>query len=317
MKTTGRFAAWVAEFMDYRRQLGYINIKDPERDLRNLADFMDREASGQPLTDMWVLRWREANAHRSSSILFPLPSFVRWLTLHDPKTSVSKIWLHRPKSQRLTPYIYDPEEVTALMDAARGLNRHEQVFGRHTYAALLGLLASTGLRISESLGLDRDDVDLKGGVLRVRESKGVRLRVIPLHDSTTEALLRYAEKRDHYHRIIQTKAFFVGSYGRRLLYLTFRAAFCALRRKAGVPFRPHPRPPRIHDLRHTFATRYLLRVRGEGSDMHCAVADLSVYLGHCHIAGTYWYLTGIPELMALCGDRFQAYVEARRQGGQP
>ena len=317
MKKNGRFKDWVTEFVDYRRQLGY-QIRDTERYLQNLANFMDRKANGQSLTDVWVLRWRETNYPRSPRCLHSLGQFVPWLTLRDPKTTVSAILLRRGNESRPTPYIYESEEVFALMDATGRLSSYGRGLRRHTYGALLGLQASTGLRISESLGLDRDDVDWKAGVLRIRESKGVRLRMVPLHESTLEALLRYAKRRDSEYPMPQTKAFFVGVQGRgRLHYVTFRNTFQTMLKIAGVPFRPHPRPPRIHDLRHTFATRHLLRIRREGGDMHCAVADLSVYLGHREIGDTYWYLTGIPELMALCGERFQSHVETRRREGRP
>lgn len=315
MRKNMRFTAWIDEFVNYRKVLGYKMVES-ERNLRNLAEFMDREASGQSLTDSWVLRWRETNNHRSPRMVCSLLPFIPWLTLRDPQTSVSEIWLHQRRKPRLTPYIYDPEEVLALLDASKKLSDHGRGFRRHTYGALLGLQASTGMRISESLGLDRDDLDWKGGVLRIRESKGVRLRMVPVHESTLDALRRYAKLRDTDRRIPQTRAFFVGSYGRRLLYNTFSPVFRTIAAMAGVPFHPHPRPPRIHDLRHTFATRHLLRVRNEGGDMHCAVADLSVYLGHANIEDTYWYLTGIPELMALCGERFQAFVEKRRREGR-
>jgi integrase len=315
MVTTGRFTAWVAEYVDHRRQLGY-KTKKTERSLQSLADFMDREVPGQPLTDACILRWRETNGHRSRHRLTSLPSFVPWLSLRDQETAVSEAWLRERKSQRLTPYIYDPEEVVALMAATRKLSDLGQGFRRHTYATLLGLLASTGLRIGESLKLDLEDVDLQDAVLRVRESKGVPLRMVPIHESTIEALRRYAGLRNEYRHAKRSDAFFLSSFGRRLRYKTFNRMFQALRKKAGIPFRSHPRQPRIHDLRHTFATRHLLRIRREGGDMHCAVADLSTYLGHCHIEDTYWYLTAIPELMVLCGERFRAYVESRRQEGQ-
>jgi len=316
MKKIGQFAARVAEFMDYRWQLGY-KMHHVKGDLRNLADFMDREAPEQPLTYAWIVRWREANPHRSPRCVYSLKSFVSWLSLRDPKTAVSEAWFHRDKSPRPTPYIYETGEILSLMASVEKLGNHGGKIRLHTYGALLGLLASTGLRIGEALALDDDDIDWKAGVLRVRESKGVPLRMVPLHESTTEALRRYAKLRDSDRPVSGAKAFFIGSHGRRLFYETFHPVFRTLADVAGVPFRPHPQVPRIHDLRHTFATRHLLRIRHEGGDMHCAVADLSVYLGHKRIENTYWYLTGIPELMALCGERFRTYVEARRREGRP
>ena len=184
------------------------------------------------------------------------------------------------------------------------------------FGALLGLLASAGLRISEALGLDRDDIDGKNGVLHIRESKGVPLRMVPLHESATEALRCHAKLRDHQYPSPADPAFFVGAHGRRRSYKTFHPAFKQMAGIAGIPFRPHPHPPRIHDLRHTFATRHLLRIRRDDGDMHCAVADLSVYLGHRLLANAYWYLTAIPELMARCGERFRHHVEARRREGR-
>ena len=74
------------------------------------------------------------------------------------------------------------------------------------------------------------------------------------------------------------------------------------------PRRTEGRAPRIHDLRHTFACRRLLRWYAEGVDLDHAVAALSTYLGHAKVSDTYWYLTGIPELLDLAAGRFERFT---------
>jgi len=191
MKARGRFGAWVAEYMDYRRQLGY-QLASTESHLRELAGFMDREAPGRPLTDAWVLRWREASSYRSPRAIRDLKLFAQWLILRDPKTAVSETWFISSKGTRLTPYIFEPEEVDAMMDAAKDFPDRGWRPNPLTYVTVLGLQASTGMRIGETLRLNRDDIDWKNEILRVRESKGVALRMVPLHDLALEALSRYA-----------------------------------------------------------------------------------------------------------------------------
>jgi integrase/recombinase XerD len=123
-----------------------------------------------------------------------------------------------------------------------------------------------------------------------------------------EALEAYARTRDRLLRRPFSPSFFLSHTGRRLLVQNVWLKFARLRRRAGLTL--HPRPPRIHDLRHSFALNTLLRWYREGVDIQPRMALLSTYLGHVHPSMTYWYLTATPELLELAAQR------AERQRGE-
>jgi integrase len=185
-----------------------------------------------------------------------------------------------------------------------------------TYATLFGLLAATGLRMSEARRLTQADVDLgAAAVLRIRATKFRKSRLVPLHPTATAALGSYAARRDCAMRPSPTAAFFVGADGMPLPYSTIRWVFLRLRRELGwTQLDP---PPRIHDLRHTFACRRLRDWYATGADVAPLVASLATYLGHAHITDTYWYLTATPDLLARAADRFAAFEPTTSREGGP
>jgi integrase len=162
-----------------------------------------------------------------------------------------------------------------------------------TYRTLLGLLACTGLRISEALALTIQDVGLVQGVLTVRFSKFEHSRQVPLHSSALPPLRRYARRRTTL--FPQAEMFFVSDRGQRLQYGAVNRVFRGLSRDM-VPTNGR-RHVRLHDLRHTFACRVLLRWQRSRRGVAARVVVLSRYLGHMHIRDTYWYLTAVPELL--------------------
>lgn len=169
---------------------------------------------------------------------------------------------------------------------------------------LFSLLAATGLRVGEALALDCDEADLQTGVLAIdRGSTSRTTRLVPLHPSTTAALLRYANWRDE---LLQRPGtgdapFLVDRGGARLSYVNARNAFCQASTTAGI--RTETRRPRMHDLRHTFAVNTLLGWYRNGDDVAAKMPTLSTYLGHTDPANTYWYLSAVPELLAHAADR--------------
>ena len=168
-----------------------------------------------------------------------------------------------------------------------------------TYKTLFGLLGCTGLRISEALALQIGDVDLNQGHILIRESKYHHRRWVPLHPTALVALRRY----DHRRRMIFPGAqhFFVSDRGRRFAYTTVRCIFRQLDRG----LRSNGARPwvRLHDLRHTFACRVLLRWQHTRRGAAQRVTILSRYLGHSRVTDTYWYLTATPKLLATAAQR--------------
>jgi len=181
--------------------------------------------------------------------------------------------------------------------------------------ALCSLLALNGLRISEALALEFEDVDLKRGVLHIRRTKFRKSRLVPMHPSVTEAMRRYRVRRDRTSR--STTWFFPGRYGKPLPYTSVRNAFDRLRAKHAWRSNGALPSPRIHDLRHAFACRRLLAWYRAGVDVDQAIASLSTYLGHGKVTDTYWYLTGTGELLSIAGDRFERFASVRRNSCRP
>ena len=175
-----------------------------------------------------------------------------------------------------------------------------------TYSTLFGLLAVTGMRVkSEALALNREDVDWVRGVLIIRGTKFGKSRLVPIHPTTQRALRRYARFRDQIYPKPKTKAFFVSQRGARLGYYGVLATFVRLSREIGLRGPSDSHGPRMHDLRHRFAVRTLLRWYREGVDVEKHIHKLSTYLGHVKVTDTYWYLSGVPELLQLAMGRLE------------
>jgi integrase len=169
------------------------------------------------------------------------------------------------------------------------------------------LLACTGLRISEALRLASVDVDLVRGVLRIRETKFRKTRLVPLHTSAVFALRAYAAKKTRLFAQPKSDRFFLSHQGKELPYSTVRHTFRKLCASVGITGAPR-RTPRLHDIRHSFACRRVQQWYQGGIDLDHAISALSVYLGHVKVTDTYWYLTATPDLMALAGKRFESLV---------
>lgn len=233
---------------------------------------------------------------------------ARHLSATEPGTEIPSRGLLGPAHRRTPPHVFTDAELARLL-AAAGRLRPSGGLRPQTYRTMIGLLAVSGLRISEALALDRSDADLVLGRLTIRETKYRKTRRIPLHPSATAALRSYATFRDRLVSAPQTDRFFADACGVGLPYSTVRTVFrklCDGERIIGTG----RRRPRLHDLRHTFACRRVEAWAATGIDLGHAVAALSVYLGHAKVTDTYWYLTATPSLLARAAGRFEAFALA-------
>jgi integrase len=235
-------------------------------------------------------------------------AFARHLHAIDPIHEVPPAGLLPASTHRAVPYLYSDADIAALMAAARELRSPLRAA---TFETLIGLLAVSGLRIGEALRLDRGDVDLHDGVLRIRQTKFGKSREVPLHPSTVAALSAYAGRRDQLCPRPRHPAFFVSVAGTRVLYCNFHLGWLDLVRRAGLEPRSARCRPRPHDVRHSFAVRTLLGWYRDGLDVGAHMPLLSTYLGHVHPANTYWYLSAAPELLSLVAARLDAAQGAR------
>lgn len=230
---------------------------------------------------------------------------VRGFAVHqstiDPRTEIPPKGLLIRPTKRRTPCLFAPSEVVSLMEAAARLRFPLKAV---TYQVLIGLLASTGMRVGEAIRLDRDHVDLRSGVITVSNSKFGKSRRLPLHASTTEALTSYARRREELCPRPKADSFFVSLRGTRLDHGVVDAVFRTLIQSTGIDRVARSRP-RAHDLRHSFAVETLTSWYRSGVDVGALLPSLSTYMGHVSPSSTYWYLEAAPELLALAAERLE------------
>jgi integrase len=222
----------------------------------------------------------------------------------DPATEVPPVGLLGRIPRRKPPHIYSEDEIHALIRQAGQLLPRGGL-SPATYVAFLSLLFCTGLRISEGCSLTCSDVNLERDLLIIRETKFRKSRWVPLHPNATKALTRYAQLRYAVVGGNSAGYFFRTERVPRLTIAAVEKAFTRMRCRLGWSAQGRARRPRLHDARHTFAVRRLVRWYAEGVDVGQKLLALSTYLGHTKVTDTYWYLTGVPELMAIASKRFE------------
>jgi integrase len=210
--------------------------------------------------------------------------------------------------KRSAPHLYTPNQIAQLIEEARKLTPQNSIRPM-TYATLFGLLAATGLRVSEALALKLTDLTVDG--LLVRATKFKKDRLIVLHSSTREALLRYLAAR---RKLTGMDDFlFVSTAGRGISYSTVIAVFLSLMRRLGLRAAPGSPGHRLHDLRHNFAVRSLEQCGTDRDSIARHIVGLSTYLGHAHVSDTYWYLQATPALMRKIAEAGEALQSGEDQ----
>jgi integrase/recombinase XerD len=306
MKTLRRF---LSDYLQVRRALGYKLARAGNL----LADFVVfvEQADSPVITTELALAWATQSVRGSpwwsGRRLGMVRSFAKYVQALDPRTQIPMLDLFPSKRPRRTPYIYSDADVRRLMDLAEA---QLEPFKGTTYRTLLGLLASTGIRIGEAIALNQADLDVAQGVLLIRHAKFGKSRWVPLHPSTLTALVEYSHRRDRTFPRPLSPAFFVSLTGTRLHYPNVQVVFYRLVGTAGLAHR-NLRRPRIHDLRHAFAVHTLLDWYRTGVDAEARLPWLSTYLGHVSPVHTYWYLTVTPELATLAHRRLEHFLETR------
>jgi integrase len=297
----------LADYLGVRRALGY-KLRRPEKLLDQFLAHLE-ELGEERVTVSAALTWATLPKDGNPSWWTLRLSAVRGFSVHlnaiAPQNETIPVGLLPWKKCRATPYLYSAEEIDALIVAAGILrNPHRTA----TYRTLVGLLAVTGMRVGEAIGLDREDVDLSTGVVVVRDGKFGKDRALPLRPSTVKALHEYVRRHDRPRPKASTSALLVSSAGTRLLYGNVQHTFRKLVSRAGLEPRSSRCRPRIHDLRHSFAVQTILDGYRHDGDTQSRLALLSTYLGHVDPGKTYWYLSAAPELMELAGHRLEHHL---------
>jgi integrase/recombinase XerD len=296
----------IEEYIALRRSLGF-KLRDMADDLQTFAAFMEQKAAPFITTEL-ALEWAMQPAHHQPSSWAQRLGFVRvfarhWSTI-DPRTEIPPAGLLPFRPQRARPYLYSEQEIQELLAAAHKLTPR-QGLRPWTYHCLFGLLAVGGLRIGEALKLERTDVDLHEGILTIRQTKFGKSRLVPLHISSRDIMADYARRRDRLVRRAASPCFFLNDHGRRLEVSAVRRTFYDLSHQIGLREPTDRKGPRLHDFRHRFAVRTLIQWYRSNEDIEQRLPVLSTFLGHGHVADTYWYLSVHPELMGLATRRLE------------
>lgn len=300
------FSTWIDDYLNVRRRAGF-DLRIVGNQLRDFARFAEQVGHSGRLTIQLAAQWagnsgtgRLSTAARRIEVLRPFAAYCRQF---DPATEIPPRYLFGRAHHRLAPHIFTDDEVQDLLVACDGLYPPGGLRSA-SCRTIFGLIASTGLRISEATGLARSDVDLEKRLLHIRCAKYGKSRWVPIHPTTAAAMRQYARKRDRDSSTHKTNAFFVFDYGRPASTRSVEYAFKILRTALKWRARGDHPAPRIHDLRHSFVCHRLHDWYAEGVDVDRNILALSTYLGHAKVTDTYWYETASPDLLAIAAQRF-------------
>jgi integrase len=298
----------VADYLRMRRALGY-KLERAGHLLPQLVGYL-QAAGSATLTAELAISWARlpvnARPNHWAARLTVARGFARYLQTVEPATEVPPEGVFPARKHRPAPYLWSPQDIGRLLDGARALRPQLRAV---TYEALFGLLAVSGMRVGEAVGLDRDDVAFDTGVITIRHAKFDRPRLVPLHATTTAALHAYATDRDELCMTPDSTALFVSRVGTRLNRSDVAKTLRRITTAMGI--RTDTVHPTAHQLRHSFAVRTLVDWHRSGVRIDEHIASLSAYLGHVSPADTYWYLSASPQLMALTAERLDARYGAR------
>jgi len=301
----------VEEYVNMRRALGF-KLDRPGRLLFDFVSFMQEESASHITTEL-ALRWakkpKSCQPSWWSQRLSCVRGFAQYWSAIDTSTEIPPLDLLPSQYKRRLPYIYTNREIKKLLGAAKDLPLKSGI-RRWTYYTLFGLLVVTGLRISEAISLKCEDVDLEESILTIQESKFKKSRLVPIHKSTCNKLKQYAHKREHFYNRYSAPYFFISDSGRPLTCNIVQWTFVKISHQIGLRGPSDSFGPRIHDMRHRFAVTTLLNWYRSGLNVERHIPTLSTYLGHVNVCDTYWYLSAVPELLSLAGNRLEKRWEA-------
>lgn len=297
----------VRAYVAIRRTLGYRFV-EPERVLGHFARFA-KSRGEHFVRSQSALEWagRGANPEQRCTRLQTVARFARYSHAEDRRHQVPPDNAFPYRKRRPVPHIYTDEEIVRLLEESARLGPASSLRPL-TYNTLFGLLAVTGLRLSEALRLRFEDVGVDG--LMIRETKFHKSRLVPLHASAQVALRRYLSVRREFPT--DDPHLFISLAGHALGKDTVGPVFRSLRPKIGLQKGRGAHPPRIHDLRHTFCVRALLRCPSGPDRVDRHMLAVSTYLGHTDVASTFWYLQATPELMKGISQSSETLFRGKR-----
>lgn len=299
----------VESYIAYKNGLGVPMVSEGST-MRQFARYADSVGHEGPITVDIAVEWARSGVNHAEG--YEIKRYEMARRVHEYACALEGIPATLPPGligkscNRITPYIFTDEEMSLLVHAASRLYVQQDPMKPLAYGTVIGLLRATGMRPNETLSLDDSDFDADKGTLRIRKGKNNRERLVPLDGTTVEALIRYRSRRDELRDGSDCPKLFVvnGDKGVRLANLehSFCEIRCVLLGRGEVWER---RPPRIYDIRHTYAVSTILSWHESGEDVNAMLPVLATYMGHKKISETYWYLTGTPELLQVACDAFE------------
>jgi integrase/recombinase XerD len=299
-------------YLSVREALGF-QMRAARTLLRDFVQYVEHMEVAGPMRAQLAVDWAcAASAPRGTSgatqRLSLVRGFLAYLRATIPETAIPAHDVIA-SARRPAPYLFTTGQIQALMQAAheagpRGALRP------HTLSMVIGLLASTGLRVGEALRLTLADVHLERvpPFLLIRETKFHKSRLVPLHPSTAMQLRAYLGRRAARPAGALADVVFVSEQGHRLSHKALWAWFGALCRRLHIEPSPGGRRPSLQALRHRCAIERIRQWYRDGVDVQSLLPTLSVYLGHLRPQESYWYLTATPELLTAAAARFQRYA---------
>jgi integrase len=299
------FAKKMQEFVNYKRIQGY-DYTDQAKALLYFDRFACmKEYAETRLSQKIVNDYIDDTARLMPNSQYRRLAIVRvfstYLHLFDPE---SYVFHDIPVKLSALPryYLYSDQEINSLLQDAKKLTPHGSI-RPHCFYLLIGLLYVTGLRIAEALALNLGDLDTDNGILRVHKGKFGKDRYVALEQSTCKIIQNYLLKRMIYEPLADNAAFFITPCGERLNYSKVNSTFQRMRATCQVG-RSAPKPPRLHDLRHTFACNCLLKWYNDGGDINAKLPALATAMGHVDIDSTQVYLHISSTLLQQAALRF-------------
>ena len=306
----------ILEYLTMRRDLGF-KLQEAGKGLLDFAAFMQQRRA-PCITQSLALAWAQQPQHARPAHWARRLSFVRgfahYRSATDPRTEIPPQGLLPFQPRRARPYLYSDDEIRRLLQAALNMPYRFQrdELRPRVFHCLFGLLSVSGMRLGEACNLELQDVDLKAAVLTIRGAKFGKDRLVPLHASTCKVLADFITRRGRHWADRQVSShLFVSGWGNRLDYGDIHRTFYALSRQIGLRGKSDSHGPRLHDMRHRFATNTLLRWYRSDQEPERLLPILSAYLGHVHVEDTQWYLEGSPELMREAMFRLERCWESR------
>lgn len=305
MSDSNRISKQIEEYIVYKRSLGYM-IKIESQELRHFAKYTREIGYNGSITAELSLQWASLGDNFTRKYmarrLETLHTFAAYISAFDPEAQIPQNGAFGKAHLRTDPYIYTDDEVMSLMSCADSLHSPDGIRAR-TVAAAIGLMYATGIRVSELTSLSVADVRTEEGYLFVRNSKFKKDRLVPLHPTVIARLSEYRAFIDGKIGVRSDEdTFFVTSYGHQFNVRAFEYAFQLIR---PLVFGNATKPPRLYDLRHTFACNTIKRWYEAGGDINRKLYLLSTYMGHVKPEDTYWYLSATPELLEIAARKFE------------